>query len=126
MKVLPPTHPHLLHCPSIPPCWGIEPAQDQGHPLLHMQLEPWDPPHALFGWWFSPWELSLGGFWFVDIVLPLRLQTPSASSVFILTSSLGSLCSVQCLVKCTILVRLWQSLSQDNFNRLLSARASWH
>ena len=21
-----------------------------GHPLLHMQLEPWVPPHVLFGW----------------------------------------------------------------------------
>ena len=31
----------------------------QSHPLLHMQLElePWVPPCALFGWWFSPWEL---------------------------------------------------------------------
>jgi hypothetical protein len=24
-----------------------------GHPLLHIQLEPWVPPCALFGWWFS-------------------------------------------------------------------------
>ena len=29
----------------------------QGHPLLHMCLEPWVPPCILFGWWFSPWEL---------------------------------------------------------------------
>jgi hypothetical protein len=28
-----------------------------GHPLLHMQLEPWVPPCVFFGWWFSPWEL---------------------------------------------------------------------
>jgi hypothetical protein len=26
----------------------------QGHPLLHMGLEPWVPPCVLFGWWFSP------------------------------------------------------------------------
>ena len=25
-----------------------------GHPLLHMQLEPWVPPCVFFGWWFSP------------------------------------------------------------------------
>ena len=25
----------------------------QGHSLLHMQLEPWVPPCVLFGWWFS-------------------------------------------------------------------------
>jgi hypothetical protein len=29
-----------------------------GHPLLHMQLEPWVPPCVLFGWWFRPWELG--------------------------------------------------------------------
>jgi hypothetical protein len=29
----------------------------QGHPLLHMQLEPWVPPSVLFGWWFRLWEL---------------------------------------------------------------------
>ena len=29
----------------------------QGHPLLHMQLEPWVPSCVLYGWWFSPWEL---------------------------------------------------------------------
>ena len=28
-----------------------------GHPLLHMQLEPWVPPCVFFGWWFSSWEL---------------------------------------------------------------------
>ena len=30
----------------------------QGHPVLHMQLEPWVPPCVLFGWLFSSWELS--------------------------------------------------------------------
>lgn len=29
----------------------------QGHLLLHMQLEPWFNPWILFDWWFSPWEL---------------------------------------------------------------------
>ena len=29
----------------------------QGHPLLPMWLEPWVLPCALFGWWFSFWEL---------------------------------------------------------------------
>jgi hypothetical protein len=68
----------------------------QGHPLLHMQLEPWVPPSVLFGWWFSPWELL--GVWSVDIVvLPMGLQTPSAPSVLSLTPSLGTPCSVQWL-----------------------------
>ena len=29
----PPTHPFLLHCSSIPLCWGTKPPQDQGPPL---------------------------------------------------------------------------------------------
>ena len=45
----------------------------QGHPLLHIRLEPWVPLCVLLGWWFRPWEL-----WLVDIVLPMGLQTPSA------------------------------------------------
>jgi hypothetical protein len=40
----------------------------QGHPLLHMQMEPWVPPCVLFGWWFSPWEFL--GYWLVHIVVP--------------------------------------------------------
>jgi hypothetical protein len=34
----------------------------QGHPLLHMQLEPWVPPCVLFGWWFSPWSSRESGW----------------------------------------------------------------
>jgi hypothetical protein len=42
------THPLLLPCPGISLHWGIEPSPrasplivvPQGHPLLHMQLEP--------------------------------------------------------------------------------------
>jgi hypothetical protein len=73
----------------------------QGHPLLHMWLEPWVPPCILLGWWFSPWELLCvcgGGFWLVDIVvLPIGLQTRSAPSVLFLLPPLGILCSVQWL-----------------------------
>ena len=68
----------------------------QCHLLLHMLLEPWVPPCALFGWWFSPWELW--GFWLVDIVvLPMRLQTHSAPTALSLLSTLGSTLSGQCL-----------------------------
>jgi hypothetical protein len=64
-----------------------------GHPLLHMQLEPWVPPCVLLGWWFSPWELW--GYWLVYIVFPpMDLQTPSALWVLFLAPSLGTLCSV--------------------------------
>jgi len=49
----------------------------QGHPLLHMQLEPWVCPCVVFGWRFSPWEL-----WLVGIIL-MGLQTPSAPSILL-------------------------------------------
>jgi len=62
------THPPLLppH-PGIPLPWGQGPAlagprasppigAQQGHPLLHMQLEPRVCPCVLFRWWFSPWS----------------------------------------------------------------------
>jgi hypothetical protein len=66
----------------------------QGHPLLHMQLEPWVPRFVVFGWWFSPWELW--GYWLVHIaVSPMGLQTPSAPWVLSLAPSLETLCSVQ-------------------------------
>jgi hypothetical protein len=87
MKVLlhPHNHSHLpTSPPQIPLHWGIYwvfigPRTSlpidawQGHPLLHMQLEPC----VLLGWWFIPWELW-GRGWLVDIaVLPMGLQTPS-------------------------------------------------
>jgi hypothetical protein len=65
----------------------------QGHPLLHMHLEPWIPPCVLFGWWFSPWKLW--GYWLGHIVVPpMGLQTPSAPWVLSLAPPLGTLCSV--------------------------------
>jgi hypothetical protein len=64
-----PTHPHSLLSNS--PTLGYQaftgprtsPPTDaqQGHPLLHMWLEPWVPPCVLFVLWFTPWELWEGG-----------------------------------------------------------------
>ena len=66
----------------------------QGHPLLHMQLEPSVPPCVFIGWWFRLWQLSL-----VDIVvLPMGLRIPSAPSVLSLTPPFGTPWSVQWLV----------------------------
>jgi hypothetical protein len=59
----------------------------QGHPLLHMLLEPWVPPCVLIWWSFSPWEPW--EVWLV--VLSMRLQTPSAASVLFLIPPLGTL-----------------------------------
>jgi hypothetical protein len=73
--------------PLIPIHWGIyraflgpriSPPIDvwQGHPLLHMQLEPC----ILLGGGLVPG--NSGMFWLVDIIFfPMGLQTPSAPSV---------------------------------------------
>jgi hypothetical protein len=45
-----------------------------GHPLLHMQLDPWIPPCVLFGWWVSSWELW--GYW----ILRTQLYQAPASA----------------------------------------------
>jgi hypothetical protein len=100
-----PTH-ELTHSISWPwhsPTLGLRaftgqraspPIDEQlGHPLLHMQLEPWVLPCVFFGWWFSPWEFW--EFWMFDIVLPEGLQTPSAPWVLPLAPTLWTLCSVQ-------------------------------
>ena len=84
----PPTPASLpLHSPALGPRGFSSIDALQCLPLLHMQLEPWVPPCALLGWWFSSLEL-----WLVYIViLPMGLQTPSAPSVLFLTPPLGTL-----------------------------------
>jgi hypothetical protein len=85
-----------------------------GHPLLHMQLEPWVPPYVLFGW-FSPWELW--GYWLVHIIVPpIELQITSAPWGLSLAPLLGTLCSVQwlsesiqlCICQALVEPHLWQ------------------
>jgi hypothetical protein len=102
------THSCFSTLASIPLPW--QHPQDQGAPLpvmpdkaIFCYISSWSHVSRnvliLFGWWFSPWEFW--GILLVDIiVLPMGLQTPSASSVFALTSPLGSLRSVQCLAMC--------------------------
>jgi hypothetical protein len=51
----------------------------QGHPLLHMYLEPWVSPGTLLGWWSRPWENCVVRPAYV--VLPMGLQSPSAPPV---------------------------------------------
>ena len=81
-----------------------------------MQLEPWLPPCVLFGWWFSPWELL--GVWLVDIVvLPVGLQTPSASSVLSLTHPLRSLCSDVSICLCICKALAWPLRRQAPFSK---------
>ena len=87
---------HPLSCPRVsnlhrtrasPPI-----AVRQGHPLLHMYLEPWLPPCTLLGWWSSPWEHWV--IWPADVVLPMGLQTPSTPPVLLPAPPPGSLSSV--------------------------------
>jgi hypothetical protein len=40
----------------------------QGHPPLHMQLEPC----VVLGWWLSPWEFC--GVWLVVLVYIIHLM----------------------------------------------------
>jgi hypothetical protein len=76
---------HPLSCPRVsnlhrtrasPPI-----AVRQGHPLLHMYLEPWLPPCTLLGWWSSPGEHWV--IWPADVVLSMGLQSPFAPPVLL-------------------------------------------
>jgi hypothetical protein len=103
---VPPTHPTTpatppLHSPTL--CHqaftGTRASSPidawQGHPLLHIWLEPWLPLCVLFFfffWWFRLWVI-----WLFDIVLPMELQTPSAPLVLSLTPPLRTLWSGQWL-----------------------------
>jgi hypothetical protein len=106
--------------PKASPAIGVQ----QGHPLLHMQLEPWVSPCVLFGWWFSPWELW--GYWLVHIVVfPMGLQAPSAPSVLSLAPPLGTLCSVQWLVE-SIYLCICQALAEPLRRQLYQVPVSKH
>jgi hypothetical protein len=96
----------------------------QGHPLLHMQLQPWVPPCVLFGWWFSP--LELWGYWLVLIVVPpMRLRTPSAPWVLSLVPLLVNLCSVQWMAV-SIHFCICQALAESLRRQLYQASVSKH
>jgi hypothetical protein len=92
-----------------------------GHPLLHMQQEPWVLPCILFGWWFSPWKLW--GYWLVHIVVPpMGLQIPSSAPwVLSLAPTLGTLCSVQWL-DVSIHLCICQALAEPNDSIFISKR----
>jgi hypothetical protein len=70
--------PNLEHPTSLGPRASPLVAIRQGHPLLHLYLEPWIPPDTLLGWWSRLWEN-----WVVmpaNTVLPMGLQFPLCSS----------------------------------------------
>ena len=131
-SIPPPIHPLPLTCPPITLHWGIETSQDQrtttdvqqGHPWLHMQLEPCFPPCVLFVWWFSPRELWR--IWLVHIVVPpMGLQPHSTPSVLYLSPPLGNLCSVPWLAV-SIPLCICQALAEPLRRQLYLAPVSKH
>jgi hypothetical protein len=57
-QILPSWHSPTLGHRSFPgPRASLSTDAQQGHPLLHMQLELWVLPCIFLGWWFSPWQL---------------------------------------------------------------------
>ena len=131
-SIPPPIHPLPLTCPPITLHWGIETSQDQrtttdvqqGHPWLHMQLEPCFPPCVLFVWWFSPRELWR--IWLVHIVVPpMGLQPHSTPSVLYLAPPFGNVCSVPWLAV-SIPLCICQALAEPLRRQLYLAPVSKH
>ena len=93
-----------------------------------MQLEPWVLPNGLFIGGLVPGSSGGEGILLVDIVLPMGLQTPTALSILPLTPPLGSpmlilIVSLQAFT--SVLVRLWQNLSEDSYIRPFLAYSDW-
>jgi len=101
---------------TVSPPFGAQ----QGHPLLHMQPEPWVSPYVLFGWWFSPWEL-----WLLHIVVLTGLQAPSGPSILSLTPTMGTPFSVQWLAV-SICLCICHALAEPLKRQLYQAPVSMH
>ena len=130
----PPTHSPTSLWRDIEPSQdpGLSPSFDasQGHPLLHMQLEPWVPPFVFFGWWSLGAIRGLVGWYCCSsygITNPFSSISPSP------TSSTGVPRSVWRLTA-GILIRISKALTESlrrhpyqasvNFN-VLHACVSW-
>jgi hypothetical protein len=107
----------------ISPCIDVQ----QGHPLLHLWLEPRIPPCVLFGWWFLG-ALGGWGIWLVDIVCSsYGVANPFSSFSTFSNSSTGNP-ELSLMVGCEHLHLYWSGSGrafQETF-RLLSASTSWH
>ena len=103
----PPTHPLPSLCPGHSPTLehqaftgpraSIPIDLQQGHPQLHMQLEPWDPLCVLFGWWFCPLEFWV--IWLVNIVVLMGCKPFSSFSPFSNSTIVDPMLSI--IVGCT-------------------------
>jgi hypothetical protein len=98
----------------------------QGHPLKHMQLEPWVPPCVLFGGPIRGSSRGLAGWHYCSshgAANPLSSFNPFSNS-----SIMGPALSpmVGCKHTPLYLSGSWQSLSGDSHIRLQSANTSWH
>jgi len=102
--------------PRASPSFGAQ----QGHPLLHMNLESWVWPCRVFGLWFSPWKL-----WFFGIVVLMGLQVPSAPSIFSLIPPIGTLFSVEWFAA-NICICIWHTIAVPLRRQLYQAPLSMH
>jgi hypothetical protein len=92
----------------------------QGHPLLHMQLEPWVPPYVFFGWLVGLVAgISESTGWFILLFLP------SASWVLFITPPLGTPCSGQWLAE-SIHLCIFQAPAEPLRRELYQAFVSKH
>jgi hypothetical protein len=91
-------------------------------------VKPWAPP-APCTLWLVVRSLRAEGVWQVDIVvLPMRMQTPSAPTVLALSSPVGSSYSVQCLAV-FICIGFGPALAKpigERYTGLLSVSTPWH
>jgi len=92
----------------------------QGHPLLHMQLESQVCPCVLFGCWFSPWEL-----WLVGIIVLMGLKVPSTPSVLSVIPPTGTPFSVQWFVA-SFRLYICHALAEPLRRQLYQAPVSMH
>jgi hypothetical protein len=128
----PPTQPLPSYHPSFPLYWSMDSPQDQGpshplmpdkasYPLLHMQLELWVPLCALFGWWFSPWELEeRGGLlsWFC--CSSYGVANPFSSFIVSHNSSIG-IPMLRPMVGCEHLHLDWSGSGRASQGRAISS-----
>jgi hypothetical protein len=104
-------HPAILTGPRA--CPPID--AQQGHPLIHVGLEPWVSPCVLLGWWLSPRDLWMVGEGLVGWYSCsfCGVANPFNSSLLSLTPPLDTLCSVQRLVESILYLTSSVRASQD-------------
>ena len=99
----------------------------QGHPLLHMQLNPWVPPCVSYVWWLVPGS-SGGTGKFISFLLIWGCKPLQLLGYFLQLFHWRPCAQSNGWLKATtsVFVRNWHSLSIDSYMRILSVSACWH